>query len=223
MRFDLYRLTDKIVMISEYSDCLPIVLFLIYPIFIGRYRWFFMYLIAFQFLHFISIYTGLQGTNNMWVYKLIGATELTFLYIFYSRYVKSLVIRSLFWVTMGFYIHYSFFMVGKNEINPLGLGVSVLFLLILTFNYLLYIYRSESVIVLSKSFVFWINTALMIYLSCSFFAYLFSFQTLFVSQDFDDLFKYSWALHSIGNILKCLIVSVGLVWCRKSLELEMSS
>lgn len=205
--------------ISEYSDCIPIGILLIIPFALKRNKLLLAYLVSFQGLHFLSLYTALvDGNNNMWVYKLLGLTELILISLWYFSFRKTIVLKLLFFLVLAFYALLSYSNSPMNLINSLALSLSTFFLISLSLTYMFWLYESNQTVNIVKFFPFWVNGALLIYLSSSFFAYLFSYQALFNTPDMNDFFRYTWVFHSMGNILKCIVLSVGLIVCRKSFK-----
>lgn len=220
---DFFTISGYIVRASEYSDCLPIGIFIFFSFRIPQYKWVFIYLITFQALHFTSIYTGIQGENNMWVYKLIGLVELISISLWYLSRRSTTTLKFFFALVIIVYLILSYYFSPAGSINSLGLSLSTLFLISLSLAYFFWLYETKENVDLLLFFPFWVNSAFLIYLSSSFFAYLFSYEALFNTPDVSNLLRYSWVLHSMGNIVKCVILSVGLIVCKKSFAASSDS
>ncbi|CAN0456501.1 unnamed protein product, partial [Ectocarpus fasciculatus] len=136
-------ITEYIIKCSEYSDWLPIGIFLIVPSTIRKYRWLFLYLIVFQALHLLGISLADNGVNNMWVYKLIGLSELFLISKLYLKFRLESIAFFSFLSVFAFYLVHSFLYIPIQDINSLALSVSTLFLITLSIQYLFQLYSSD--------------------------------------------------------------------------------
>ncbi len=201
-----------IVTISDYTELIPLVLFLSFTQSRKEHRWLFYYSSVLFLLYLVADFLSSSGTNNMWVYHLIGLFELIALSFYYHSQVRqSKVLKIIFLVVISFYLVDSVFISGIKAMNSIGRSLSTLFLIGLNMNYYFELYKSESIIKLNLFIPFWYNAALSFYLSFSFFAFLLSNQFLVENYNMYDLFYHGWTFHSIGIIIKNLIMGIALI------------
>lgn len=201
--------------ISELSEILPITLFILFRK-VFEHRWLFLYLTINLFLTALTTILSELGTNNMIIYHIIGLSELILLFLYYKQEGLGTWLVVLFWFIFFFYVSQSIFFVSTDEINSLARSCTTLYLILLGMCYLYRVYRRPENIVLEKSFMFWVNSALIIYLSGSFFAFLFSYEFLIrmAIDDFSSVLKYGWTCYAAGNLMKSIIISIGLIKCK---------
>ncbi|GEM_PF-6446213 len=211
---DWYRF---IVGSSELSELLPILTFLFFPAVLKQYKWLFYYLIVNQLLNVGTIILVFNGLNNMPFYHIIGFFELILVFLFYKPRIASRLLKAMFWVVLAFYSYQSIVSVPFHVMNALARSCTTLYLTIIVLNDYYLIYKNQEVENIGRSFIFWINSALLIYLTTAFFAFLFSYEYnhRIASDDFTDLLKYGWLCYALGNLFKSLIISWGLVTCFK--------
>ncbi len=209
---DIGNAAKVISILSDFSDALPLLLFLIVLPLARRPTWIIPYLAINLGFSISTIIIGRFGLNNMFVYLFMGLFELIFLYLFFVKYVNiQKILKVTFWVVLGFYLIQSFVINSWDQINPIGRATSSMFLLGLCFNYYFEVYKSNVQVNLLQSMTFWISSSLVLYLSGSFFAFLFSYEALF-NEEYDWFFRYgTWTLYALSQLIKGLVLSVGVL------------
>ncbi len=202
--------------VGEFSDLLPLLLFYVYSEFRKAYPWLTRYLLFSQILYIFSFPIALAGVNNMWVYQLVGLLELVLLYSHFSRYKLLVHLKIAFWLVLGGYLFLTA-SVGPYVINSLARAQSILFLIILCFQFFYKLYRTDASLNLLRTYDFWLTSAFLLYLSLSFFAFLFSYQSLVIAKDFSDFVRLGWLFHSLGNFVKGVMLVAGIYVCRKTI------
>lgn len=199
--------------LADYAELLPIALLIATGLY-KNYRILFIGLIIHSALEFRTLYeANVHQSYNLDIYHVIGLVELIYVYLFFRSNIKiNATISNLFYVVLILYIANSIFLEKFYvHLNPYGRALSFMYLITLCFNYYYRLYEEEKVEQLSKSSLFWISSAFLLYFSISFFTYLFSRQILTTDVEPTSFFGSMWTLHTLGDVLRCLIISFGLI------------
>lgn len=151
------------------------------------------------------------------IYHIIGIVELSLLYVLYSSRGNSELLTYSFWAVLLFYCYQSIVVVPFNTMNTLARSFTTLYLIIVILNDFYSIYKKQEVVNIGRSFMFWVNSALLIYLTTAFFAFLFSYEYIhrIAQDDFTDLLKYGWLCYALGNLFKSIVITFGLILCNR--------
>ncbi len=207
---ELGPLADYITEAADLMDLIPIMFLLFSKSLAHKRVWLSAYLISNLFLLIISIYLARLGSNNMWVYHLIGLCELIFIYLYFRSSLRiTPFLKVTFWIILAFYISQSMFFIPLEEINALARGVSILFLLTLCLYSFYETYKNQALTEITTAPDFWIACAFLMYTSGTFFAFLLSYESLFNNNGNWYFTHGTWILLSAVQIVKCLILATG--------------
>ncbi len=195
---------------SDYSDFLALALLVLVRKKIAISRYLFLYLMVNALLHALTIFVALQGKNNMWLYHIIGLSELVFIFLYFNGLFK---LESRWWAffvsVCTFYLIDSLYFTTLSFINNYGRSSELLFLLICCFYFFYRLYRDESIQEILMSIDFWISSGLIIYASGGFFGFLLSYESIFNEQNSWDFRYGTWIILALVQIAKALIISYG--------------
>lgn len=144
----------------------------------------------------------IKGYNLHYI-RAWGFVEALLLFLFYSIVLD----RSKKWITaltIVFVVLYLFdsFWLKSYEFNTLGRSIECFIFIVLSVLLFYQFFRKEDDIFIEHSPLFWINIAILAYFSGAFFSYVLSNMLLVDS--------ITWIFHNISNILKNLLLAVGL-------------
>lgn len=206
------KITSLINKSSDFIELIPVYLFLKNKQRIKAYPFLFCELLIHGLLDISTFILTRLSVYNLFIYHTIGLFELIFIFLFYKRLTElPRYLDYIFYLVLILYILNSLFLepiFNPAIINAFGRSLSCLFLLFLGFYYLYNLYKFEQIINLYKNPDFLINTGLMIYFATSFFTFLFSKKIL--SLELSSFFSAAWVLHSSADIIRAVIISIGL-------------
>ena len=190
--------------ISVFSPLIPLILV------IGKrpsiYQWIILLFVALSFSADLlsMLYINIVYRNNMTFLHVYGLLEGLVLIWFFSKVIEAPKIRflilgivfSFVYVLNSLHLEYGVF-------NALGRFLQSTILIILSINLFYQFYKKEEDIILESSPLFWFNAAILVYFSGAFFSFLLAKLITLNAQ--------MWIFHNISNILKNLLIGVG-VW-----------
>lgn len=174
------------------------------------------YLLVLSGFTLATIVTAQYRIHNAYVYHAIGCIELIFIFLLY---IKIGLQKSWYWVflvTLTAYITNSIYEIvnGSEEINSVGQSFSMLFIMVLGFNFLLRLYQEEKVERLGSYPYFYINAGFTLFSAGSFFGYLLIAR--FTKKEIpDENFYYSWLIISGFTYIKFILISIGIFISKK--------
>ncbi|MGK7389424.1 MAG: hypothetical protein ACNS60_03710 [Candidatus Cyclobacteriaceae bacterium M2_1C_046] len=206
------KITSLINKSSDFVELLPVYLFLKNKNRIAAYPFLFCELLIHGILDISTFILTLLSIYNLFIYHAIGLFELIFIFLFYKRLTElPKYIFYCFYLVLILYILNSLFLepiFNPAIINAFGRSLSCLFLLFLGFIYLYNLYKKDKIINFYQNPDFLINSGLMIYFATSFFTFLFSKKIL--SLELSSFFSAAWVLHSSVDIIRAVMISIGL-------------
>lgn len=203
-------LSKLVIGFSDYSDLVSLSLLLLVRVKIRASRYILFYLMVNAILHALTIFLAVQGKNNMWVYHLIGLSELILVFAYYRRILQfGATLNSLFISVVVLYFIDSLFLTSLGVINHIGRSTELLFIVILCLYFFYKLYDSESLKNPLLSIDFWITSGLLIYSSGGFFGFLLSYESLFNEQNSWDFRYGTWIILALVQTAKAVIISYG--------------
>lgn len=150
----------------------------------------------------LSIYV-IRGSNYNFLH-LYGLVESLILFWFYSivldnskKWIYPLaMVFSLFYLINSYWYEW-------DQFNTVGRSAESIIFIFLSLVMFYQFFKKEEDIFLERSPLFWINIAILIYFSGAFFSFILS--KIILSPG-----KLSWVLHNSANMLKNLILAIGL-------------
>ncbi|PWL30232.1 hypothetical protein [uncultured Roseivirga sp.] len=184
---------------STFSPVIPIVIFLS-----RRYNGLFRIIISFVIASFssdlISIFL-VRGTNYPFLHGYGWVEALILFLFFYYVFDKS---RWVIYTALVYSIYYliNSTFIEANTFNTLGRSTECLIIIFLSLRLFYQFFIKEEDIFLEQSPLFWINVGLLTYFSGAFFTFVLS---KYILTD-----EPLWILHNISNILKNILIAIGL-------------
>lgn len=198
--------------VSDISDCSEIIPWLVAIVFARKkplfniLKWFFL---VSSIVKITTLFLAKDKINNMPLFHWLAIWEVGCLYIFYNKFLFD---KTYWWglfVIVAFNISNTIFNEGLFEFNSFGWAVNTFISLCFGLATFYKLYNSSSPIAPERSPVFIVNSGFMIYFSGALFTYILGTEIL--SADAKDFFHNSWIIQSISNIMKNVIVAIG-VW-----------
>jgi hypothetical protein len=131
---------------------------------------------------------------------------------------KSKIIRYYIWGFLFYLIVNPFLIEPFSGFNPLARSIICLIFIAVSLFYYYQLYRDESIVEPEKSPSFWFVTGLFVYFAASIFTFIFINQLFVPNQFGETTIRTSLFFHSLSNILKNLLLAVGLWLTRKHQE-----
>ena len=189
---------------SVFSPLIPLLFFS------KNFNYYQKVIVVFILLSFLTdLYTTfLHNGNNFTILHIYGLIDAVILFWFYSIVIdnskKQIVIVALVFITV--YTANSVLL--ESEVfNTIGRSLQSIIFLILSLILFYQFYQKEEDFFLERSPLFWINVALMVYFGGAFFSFLLS--------KIMSINLLSWIFHNACNILKNIILGIGL-WRAKT-------
>lgn len=193
--------------IFDFSELIPLLAFLLY----ARkriYPMLFWQLLLAAVINISSMFLSSAGIYNLYLYHLLGLTEIVLIPLFYKSMIRSKhKFDFFFYLNIFIYLLISLYE-GIDTINALSRAFSSFVCLTHGIVFLFQLYKNESIQDLASSGLFIINAAFLIYFSSSFFTFLLSREIL--SLEFSLSFSAGWFIHIIANFIKNIIIAVAL-------------
>ncbi len=189
--------------ICDFTELLPVISFIWFKK-TKEYKFIFWQLIIAACLNILSIVLSRNGIHNLYLYHILGLSEIILIPLFYYSILK--FNRKYFFV---FFINILLYLIisnyeGFTTINALSRSFSSFVILIHGILFLRHIYINESSNDISKSSYFIINAAFLIFFSSSFFTFLMSKEIL--SLELTNWFGASWLIYIFANLIKNLLL-----------------
>lgn len=210
MQDEIKIFLNDILRISSWSIFIPLLVGIVkYRTFKPVLKVLFYYIICSAIVEIISTNLGQHGINNLFLFHLFVVIEFAFLCFIYSRLLEFPTANQLFLIFTGLFTSIALtdvtFISGYKKMNELSRNIENLTLLIFSVTYFIkMLHRAESER-LAALFSFWFNTAMIMYLSGSFFIFLFSNYMLDTSP---DTFLAVYAIHSVFNIAFHILLAI---------------
>lgn len=200
-----------LVELADYSEFLPILLFIIFKR-IRIYPYLFAGLVIQSAIEQYTLVLAETKTYNLHWYHLIGLIELIYVYLFYRNIIKlNSWIRNSIYFIIALYIFNSYYLEHfLLHFNAFGRALASFYLLGLGFYYLYTIYEKEQILRIHRSPAFIINSGLMFYFATSFFIFLFSRKIM--SFEYYSWFGSAWVLHTLSDIIRSIVIAFALVY-----------
>lgn len=203
----VYRISE----IADFSELLPILIFLVFRR-VKLYPVLFIGLLIHSVLEIYTLYLASQKIYNLDIYQLIGLIELCYVFLFYKNIIKlnQFLIIGFFAVFLFYILNSLFIEPFYVHINPYGRSISALYLMILGIYFLHTIFKEENIEKIENSRLFWINIGFILYFSTSFFTFLFSRKLLTVGVEPTSFFGSLWTIHTLADIIRSIIIAIAL-------------
>lgn len=175
-----------------------------------------IYLLVLSVLNIASKVTADFKIHNAYLYHLIGAFDLSFIYLLHRKLGLKAIWNWFFLLVAAVYLIDSLALVlrGADRINSYGQSLCMLFILVLGFNFLWKLYQEEKVDRLERYSYFYINAAFTLFASGAFFGYLLIARITDEEIPAEN-FYYSWLIISGFAYLKFILISIGILVERK--------
>lgn len=106
---------------------------------------------------------------------------------------------------LAFNVFYPFFSSGVNQIDSVPIGVETIIVMIFSFYYLYERTNDTTTLYIYSTFPFWVVIGMVLYLSGSFFIYLFADSLTKL-----ELHKY-WIITNVLSIMKNIFFAIGII------------
>jgi hypothetical protein len=208
---------DLLGTLSGISILLPALAFLFFPPPAARsttmLKYFIFGSVAFELLFAVTSFLGIYNVTFSYPYALFEGIFLISFFLFFFNtppkkrgwvlgiYAVLFLIDSIFLEPLNTFVSF----------NPIARSFNGLVVVVLSFIYFYRVYQQEKITLLEREPSFWFVSGLLLYFSTSFFTFLFSAE-LFTLDN--DKIETSWFFHSISNLAKNGLITVG-IWVAK--------
>jgi hypothetical protein len=195
--------------LDTFSNFLPIIFFLIFSR-KNKNDVGLRIIIAYALINFLINYLIIISSNqNTILYESFTPIEFLFFSSFLFITIKSKAIRKLIIVLSSCFICFLalFYALNKKDaivIDSIPIGIETILILIFCFYYLYEQMNDVNTIFIYNKYTFWIILGIIIYLSGSFFIYVFA------NQFSKEISKY-WFITNILSILKNIFFTIAIV------------
>ena len=205
---------DSLATLSGFSIIFPAMAFLVFcplktkSIIILKY--FVFGSVVFELFFTITSWNSIYNVAFSYPYTLFEGLSLIAFFLFILEKRESMVIVLLISYVFLFIIDSISFEPLQSilSFNPFARSFNSLLMVSLSFLYYFQIYRQEKIIELDKDPSFYFVSGLLLYFSTSFFTFLFSAEIFELTN---DKIETSWFFHSISNIGKNTLLTIG-IW-----------
>lgn len=175
------------------------------------------YLFSLSALSITTLITAEYSINNSYLYHIMGLFELVFVYLLYHQLGLHRIWNWFFLMVLTAYATDSVYTIlsGYVTINSTGIAYSMLFTILLGFNFLWKLFEEEKVEHLGNFPYFYITAGFTFFAAGSFFGYLLIGRMS--SHDSPDNFFYnSWNIVSAFAILKLVLIAIAIIMERRA-------
>lgn len=154
--------------------------------------------------------------NNLFVSRIQGITELTFLSFFFIEILAREKVVFFIRIGIGVFIAlaaFDLYLHGFNSIDNISLTTECILLMLyalITFFHLIKTPVHDNILAVP---LFWFNTAILTYFSGNLFLFVFS---NYIEKHFAMVSPALWGIHSLLNIVFYLLLSVG--FCKTAVK-----
>lgn len=207
------------VYLDIYSSLIPIVFFIIYwkkssPL-TG-----FRFLVAYSVLFFIINWLLLRYNSNL-LYESFTIMEFILFVGFLHTQIQNKKARKTLFITgcmyLVFYISYTLTEKTGVSIDSIQIGVETIIILVFSYYYLYERMNDTTTLFIYNTYQFWVVLGIVLYLSGSFFVYLFA---EYISY---DEMKVYWPITNVLSIIKSILFSVAIYINTKPIKNTLTS
>lgn len=205
------EIAPYIQLLSSYSVIIPIIIgFLYFRTFDHKSKVLLFYLISVLFIESFAIYLAKNSIHNLFLYYISSFIEFScFSYVLLNLIThkfKNQIIRVSV-MTFGIISIFEFIQNGSNYMNFISRNVEFIFLVPLSIIYFSIEIKKMQQKRITDTFGFWVCTALIIYLSGSFFVFLFSNYLL---DESPEILSSIFIIHSLFNVTFSILLAISL-------------